>query len=614
MDYLLNFFGGTYQITGLLGAGAVWLGLAAIGSAFTNTKGLTAGTPYYGWGLVTALYTFLGVFTGISFTWLAWFLFAVTVGCGIFLVRRHGVEILRRPVMIFALSLPLVALVAAMSASQWDEFSHWLPSARYLLVADGFPNAADPQTGASFPAYPYGWPVLVFMGSLVSGGLHENIGPLLNLFALFTFGIAMLDVLGERTGVKIDRKRSWAAIAIALLVATILNPAFVQKLVLTSYSDASTMVAVGLATILAWMFLNRLAEGQSDDDVRVLVWQLALTLVVLIAVRPANLIPFVALLIATAIAGFRSPTIPMMRLVRLLFLAALPAVLVYAVWRFYVAHELSGQEMSIRPISAWHLDLIVDVLARMGSVLARKGVYLAMMLVVLGFGIRALFRCRTSLDRLAILASGIFVAYNLFLLFTYMAVFGQNDALRAASYWRYNTHVALAGLVFAVVALSMLWDRWSPGTRTRAVFCGVAIILIVGLPFALTNKIRFDREPPKPFFRAAAAKIAPHIGSGDAYLIIDPHGSGESNVITRYHIWPSGEFLGYVSAFQGNVDRLVAESLQKRAPKFLVLYSSTDAISGLLGIKTEPDTAYLLERSNGDWEVVGQWQSADLAG
>jgi len=79
------------------------------------------------------------------------------------------------------LGAPMLLLVSAMMASQWDEFSHWLPSARYLYVTDGFPDGRDPVTGASFPAYPYGWPLATYFASRLSGRFVEIAGALTNV-------------------------------------------------------------------------------------------------------------------------------------------------------------------------------------------------------------------------------------------------------------------------------------------------------------------------------------------------------------------------------------------------------------------------------------------------
>ena len=50
------------------------------------------------------------------------------------------------------LALPLLWLTAAMMIFQWDEFTHWMPNARYL-VEHILPGAGHPETTSNLPAY-----------------------------------------------------------------------------------------------------------------------------------------------------------------------------------------------------------------------------------------------------------------------------------------------------------------------------------------------------------------------------------------------------------------------------------------------------------------------------
>ena len=49
-------------------------------------------------------------------------------------------------------------------------------------------------------------------------------------------------------------------VAFAALLVTLFNPTFVQKLVLTAYSETSTSVTIALAGVLTWMMLDALAN------------------------------------------------------------------------------------------------------------------------------------------------------------------------------------------------------------------------------------------------------------------------------------------------------------------------------------------------------------------
>jgi len=76
--------------------------------------------------------------------------------------------------------------------------------------------------------------------------------------------------------------------------------------------------------------------------------------------------------------------------------------------------------------------------------------------------VRALVRRRGhgrgGIESLVLIAGAVMVGYNGFLLFSYLAVFQGWEAERAASYWRYNTHVGLIGVAVAVFAAAWAYS------------------------------------------------------------------------------------------------------------------------------------------------------------
>ncbi len=603
-QFLSYFYGGLPQLAGLFSASLVWLGLAAIGRVVAP-RGLSVAAPVFGWGVANAVFTLFGVWTGISFTVLAAILAALAAGCSVVVLRREGIAPLQAPAMLGALALPLLILVSAMGASQWDEFSHWLPSAKFLLFHDGFPGMDAAETGASFPAYPYGWPLLIYLGAVLAGPAIENVGPLLNLMMLLGFGVVILDVVRRTVPGISGAAFGWPALALAALAVTVLNPTFVQKLVLTSYSETSTMVSVGVAGVLAWMLLNQLADQERADGA--LVWQWALTLIVLVNTRATNIIFFAIFVLAWLLISGRDGKIAFPRAVMVLAAAAVPAMIVYGSWRLHVATELPGAELTIRPVETWFIGLIPDILAGMALVASKKGVFFALMLIVLGFGIRGIIRCRTELDRFAVIASGVFLGFNVFLLFAYVASFGQSDALRTASYWRYNTHMGLIGLVFLSMAVAILWHRLNPAPVFGLWLKRLSIVLILVLPIVLVQKIRFDLEPPKPHFRAVAAALADAIPGGARYFVLDPRGTGESHVITNFSLWPARRSVGYLAAVHRISEDALTRSLSRPRITHIVLHSVTDEVRRFFDLELAGDRSYLLARRGTDWRIDAEW-------
>ena len=127
---------------------------------------------------------------------------------------------------------------------------------------------------------------------------------------------------------------------------------------------------------------------------------------------------------------------------------------------YHVTTALTGAELAVRPFDQWYIDLIGQILWKMLVVFSKKGAYLALMVVAVGFAVRAMIRFRTPFDRLAVIVGTVFIGYNAFLLFAYVSTFGQADSLRVASLWRYNMHLGPLGVAFAAYGLGLLWkDR-----------------------------------------------------------------------------------------------------------------------------------------------------------
>tara|TARA_B100000214_G_scaffold233590_1_gene170574 strand:+ start:235 stop:1953 length:1719 start_codon:yes stop_codon:yes gene_type:complete len=564
-------------------------------------------TPFFGWAVTTLLFTLGGVLTDLSFTTISIVLGILALVSFVYLLLTQQSILDHSFIKLVVITIPLWILISGMVASQWDEFSHWLPSARFLLDHDRFPDSVHSITGASYPAYPYGWPILMYLASRLVGDFVENSGALLNLLVLLTFGLVLLEVARIGLG-KPDKEKSknWMMVALAGLLVTLFNPTFVQKLVLTAYSETSTSVTIALAGILTWMMLDALANKEHRAAMH-LAWQSALTLAVHINLRQANLVLFVILIISIIIIGLRDPRISSGALIKRVIILTIPPLVVYTTWRFHVAAHLSGSEFVIRPFDNWFIELIPEILIAMLTVASKKGVYFLIVAVVLVFGIRGLWRMETSLDRLAVLTSGMFLGYNAFLFFTYVAAFGKADALRVASYWRYNIHVGLFASIFCTYGLALVYCRSHFLKVWHKQFGVAAIVILLIAPLIFAKKLRFDHEGRKPYFQMVARDIKAEISEDARYFIVDPQGNGEVGVITKFRTGNSAGYVGVMSAFHPPNVKALNSRLKNSKPEFVLIHSSFDGMDTVFGFPILPDRSYLLKKSASDWVQVRTW-------
>ena len=605
--YFSNFIEHSGQFSALASVLTLWLGLTALGAFIGGPKRLVEAAPLYGWAVLSIVFTLGGVFTSISFSAMSMGLAVAAIPAGIIAYRRDGALLPNGFHRILILLLPLLILVSAMVGSQWDEFSHWLITPRLLLEMDIFPSNAEASRGSTLLAYPYGWTFINYAASRLAGRLLENAGALSNVLLLMTFAMLVVRLIAEGLGLEREKRiPSWTLCAIGGLLAIPFNPTFAQKVALTAYADTPTAVALAFAGFLGWKMLDALSRQETKDAVRISL-SMGLVLLVLVNMKQATFVLFVLVVCSVLLVGLRDSKINFRDLLRTLPGMILPPLIIFFLWRYYVSQELAGKEFVIRPFSGWFIEELPQILGRMLLVLSKKGLYLALLIVVSGFAVRGLIRMKTSLDRLAVITGGVMLGYNAFLLFSYVAAFGKFEALRAASMWRYNMHLGLSGVAFAAYGGSLLWKSAGESHWTRRIPAALPIVLMVAAPFIFANKLRFDKVLPVPHYRQVSRDLTEILIPGDRLLNMDLEGSGESGIIARFEL--GGDiYLGTTSAYH---DQEVADLLKTfNNAKFthLLLHSITPALREALNMDLKEDGSYLLKKDgNGSWTILKHW-------
>jgi len=617
-SYADYFIGGSGQLPVLLASLSVLAGLAAIGRVIFRGKGLVEADLFGGWALAVLAFTTGNVFFRIPFNYTFWLLAAIGAAAAVWLLireRRIGPSGFWR---VLVLSMPLLLIASARMASEWDEFSHWLPTTRYIFEAQQFPFGGREISGGYFPGYPYTWLLLVYMANMMAGQLVEAAGSILNILLLLVFGVGAVRMWCEATENPMPDigRLTWAGALFAVLAATLLNPTFVQKVIMTTYADASTSAAVGIGTVLAYFIMEALSR-RDMERARALALQFGLTMAVLINIKQSNLVLVVMLFGGAGIVVLRDRFISFGAFASLLPRMLVPAVLIYGVWRYHVAAHLpSGAEAVFASYEQWNTHILWPILKQMLIVAGKKGAYFGLMAVAVVFALIAFFRSRGSFDRLAMLIGFSFLGYNAFLYLIFVTQFGENDALRVASYWRYNHHLGLMAVVFGAFGAGILWRRYMVGRELPGVVLKLLMCLVLAAPFVFAEKLRFDLEHPKPFYRAVGRELPGLIPVGARFLILDPKGTGESGVLTLYALNERRkDYLGYFAAFHDFSVSGVRDMIDSMKPTYLLVHSVKPSINEVLGTELpENGFSYLLRKTGdapGDWEIVKKWPRSD---
>lgn len=543
-----------------------------------------------GMGFYVLLLTALGV-AGLSLK-LGIILAAILAAAAAWFRRDEIGPWVRPALMVLLLLMPLLLLLSDRRGSEWDEFSHWLHAFRYLASHHRLPGGPDaPAIASCCAAYPYAWP-MVGEAAMTMTDFSEALPALLNALVLGLFAILLGHLAADAAAISRPGLGLWAA---ALLFATLLSPSFVPKLAFSAYADVITAFLVATLVVAA----ERLSGGEagrtgaSGEDWR---WGFAFGLIggALLAVKPGNAALFGCTLAAAALItgrnrGFRA-------LIGRQWLPAIALPLICAgLWRWHVGQYLSGQEMGVRPFADWNIALIPAIVKAMAGVASQKGGHFGLGLAVAGFGLVGLIRCRDRSDRLVAITGMLFVGYNLFLLTTYVAVFGAQDGLNVVSYWRYNTHVGLAITLPVAVLAGRHLGRLS-GRGWMKALGAAAIFLTLAGPLATAWYIRFDLDPMKAHYRQTLRQLPGMVPPGAHVAVFDPFGSGLSRVMAFYEWDNRIGYGGSLSAFDAVEP---ASWLAARPTDWAIV------LSGQVRLGLNPsDGALLVHREGNQWQVL----------
>lgn len=544
-----------------------------------------------GWGALCLSLTLWGVLTPLSLRIPAIAFLAAALAALVVTRHRPWRDDLMEVGRLLALALPLLAVLAPMEPSQLDVFALILPNSAYLFDHGIFPTALGPAAHSDAPVAPYNVALIPFLGSLAGGGF----APAGIAQATIWLHLPAALLLGRI--VCGDERPGWGMAAFGLLLATVINPGFVPRVSFAGYGEAPLAIALMFAVWLG----GRLLAGERDNS---LLPALGLTLAALVAVKQQGIGLFLSLgvsglLIVLALPrGERWPTI------RLLLLAALPALVLYAAWRGHVLLRFPAGELASDVKGAWRDARIAEILKDMAWIAKNKLFQFSLFLAVLGLAARPPAALPPVTRKVLRLTALTIIAFNLFLVATFLLHFGREH-----SYFRYNTQLSLAALLALILSVrDLVSGKRVPAPLLRRALAGTAIVLMLGAPPAAQILLRFDRDQPQVQLRFLAGNLAAEIAPDARIALILPRDNSTSgmaleSLLRSTHPRRPDITVAHV---QAPTERTLAEMAEKGFTQALV--SCTDSAAPLkLGLPLAPGSALLLRLDGGAWKPVKAW-------
>jgi hypothetical protein len=553
-----------------------------------------------GWGGACLLLTLWGVATAASMAIPAVAVMAIgAIGCLLPRTALAGAD-WRGIGRMLGVSLPLLLLMASARPSLPDTFLNLLPNAAYLWDHGFFPADGRPPSNSFLPGAPYNMQLVGYLVSLLTGRLALNAMIAFNIVLQLAIALLLARLVA---GAEEEEVPSWTAVALGLLLATLINPGFVPRYHFSAYSEASVAVTTAFAGWFAVSALERLAAGR---DARRALTLLALGLAALVSIKQDS-VALAASVVASSVAlalvqerGGRR------RGVAALLLAALPAAALYLAWRWYVLGHFAIGELKLLPAGEWPFSLIPLILRSMAvDVVEKAYFFLAVAAAVLGL---VWHWRRQGLDRtarLAALFAGVALLYNLAIFFTYIAHFPGTTSDSAHSYFRYNTHLApLLMLSLTLLARSFAAERgWTlAGVRRRAVSVAIIAAALAG-PLVFFPWLRFDLEAPQQRAWLLAAAAAPALDQDQRLALMLPGDNG--SLATMLDALIRFAPPRHPDAALAVVDQATEASLASLAAKGYRFALLSCAPGGLAEVP--PAHGALLERADERWRPVAVW-------
>jgi hypothetical protein len=633
-----------------LGVAALCIGIGQFVGARRPATAMVAG-----WGMACVAFVAAGGLFGLPLNLIAYALGLIGLaGLGVVAQGTFEDGSWLATGRVLVLSVPFMAIAAAVGPAGPEEFSHWLPNIDYIFRHDHFPTLATPSLISERPGTPYAMAYVAYAVSLALGQVAENAGIVWNALLLVAVGALCADILAEQIrssagpgalAKELEASEEWGVAGIGLVAATMLNPSFAPRLFLSNYDDGAvgSVTAVATAAVVLWLSAE---TGKTRDERLLLMAAVGFCCAALAQLRQDGLILFTLVFVAAVAATALERQVGRRVTPTMLLLVLPPALLAALVWREYQVVQIPDEALTLLNPKDWHWAELGSTAWSMVQIAVSKIGFFALLALLIGFAVAiadatTLFTPfqRSGVAMGAVLGVGkIGALLMLYLLTAYSA----EDAARAKDFWRFMVQVGPALVVAAIPLIpARLWSLQPAGR----LLCLAAPILAVVLPIVSVRYLRVDSPPASrtAYLRDVGREVDGLIGTAPRITLVDPDdaaGDLASLAVVRYQLqalgdrrprqgfWPPVPAVDFIAG--SPPIHLLAESGLPRdaargypaewrekdfatlvAAPFVWFRDGGPEASKLSGMSLAPGASYLIaHRGGGAGEVVKAWPFA----
>ena len=460
-------------------------------------------------------------------------------------VVRAPLQIIVRDILYSGIALffvsPLIWLALVVNQGQWDDYTHWLVSAQYLLREGHLPVAETIVLNHSTPSYPWARAMLHAWVNSQTTSFSFNVQPLFNVLfcsSLLLWGPIWLKYNNGQASLKL----TFASMAGYSGLIIILILCLGSNTFMSSYADP--IYCVCMVHIFHFICLDYLSDARfSSGSIKLDVSALILFTAPMI-IKSSGLYFSIMLLtliwILRAASQYRQTQFGDLRCLLKSFLVQsaylIPSFLLYFAWSIYITRELIPLTFTVQPIENWHFDILPTILWSIFQEMQARpyayiGLLLALFILLKQWRAGQINSLRSNI--FLFISVGFFFSSLCFQIVVYCISFGEGEAANAASF---NRYMAPSGLMVYVGLFAYLVETLSGRAVTRQIISGVSVML--GFIFLV---VYFDQKlaPPQRFpdsFKILGKELKKAVPEGSKLLFLDLLGNGFVPTVVRFYM------------------------------------------------------------------------------
>lgn len=458
----------------------------------------------------------------------------------LFLLAAYGIwsnkELVKSDLQKIGISfLPLIPILWLALINEfpiWDDYTHWLPSAKYLFLNGHLPTNSEPILNHAQPDYPYARALIHAIVNSISGEFSTKTQGLFNVLMLSSILLWGPVVVEKSCQLKKDFHPFYSIFLFSLCLIFLvisLGP----RLIISSYADPLLSMSMVHLFLLLWYFgpISNIKDLFSAKFFSYILVFCSLSFIKTYGLYYSIIITVPYLLFWLLKTKSKKELFDVIKInVLALIIIGLSIISLQGLWDFYTDyHEIKRSFAEIKELKLYK---ITSLLASMERQIIEKPYHFSGLIVMLVTLLFADYNRKQGNKILLVLPIMIFSGIFLFHLLAYLIFYGGTGTRTASSFGRYIGSTGL--LIWTCITIYILQNLKMNSANFLKIFSITIGLIFFSLSIMNSNKF----IGPKHYydFEIEANNIIQNLNNENKILIVDMKSNGIDATIIRYHL------------------------------------------------------------------------------